>query len=100
MHYDGISVDVCYYGSQGKTKCHAFNSGVGMPRKITVPLRVTPESVQIAKKAAALKEMTLTDYASAALINVANHDIDEFAKAQVKASRKTKGEKPPEIEPK
>jgi hypothetical protein len=64
-----------------------------MPRKITVPLRVTPESVQIAKKAAALLEMTLTDYASAALSDVANRDIAEYFKT---LSRKPKREKPPE----
>ena len=47
------------------------------------------------------QETTLVALRIAARIKVANHDMDEFAKAQVdKASRKTKGEKPTESEPK
>jgi uncharacterized protein (DUF1778 family) len=61
-----------------------------MAKKETMPVRLADDAIQIAKKAASLKGMTLSDYASEALLAIANRDIDNFAKERVKASQKPK----------
>jgi len=58
-----------------------------MTRRDTMPVRLGPEAIEAAKKAASLKGMTLTDYATAVLLESANRDLDEFAKSRVKASK-------------
>jgi hypothetical protein len=51
-------------------------------RKPTTPVRLEHDAIETAKVAASLKGMTLMEYASAVLLEVANRDIDEYAKAR------------------
>ncbi len=52
-----------------------------MPRADTMPVRLGKDAIEVAKKAASLKGMTLADYATAVLLESANRDIDEFAES-------------------
>jgi uncharacterized protein (DUF1778 family) len=63
-----------------------------MSRRDTMPVRLGNDAIEAAKKAAALKGQTLTEYATRVLLEVANHDIDEFVKSRSKAPRKAKEE--------
>lgn len=58
----------------------------------SMPVRLDVQAIEAAKIAASFKGETLTAYASRVLLDVANHDIDEFVKARSKLSRKTKGD--------
>lgn len=64
-----------------------------MTRRDTMPVRIGNEAIAAAKKAAGLKGLTLSDYVTGMVLEVANHDIDEFVKARIKA-QKTKPDKP------
>ncbi len=55
-----------------------------------MPVRLGNDAIEAAKKAAALKGQTLTEYATGVLLAAANHDIDEFVKSHAKASQKPK----------
>jgi hypothetical protein len=61
-----------------------------MTRRDTMPVRLGHDAIEVAKKAASLKGMTLTDYATAVLMESANRDIDEFARDRIKAKRPKK----------
>jgi hypothetical protein len=66
-------------------------AGVGvMTKRDNIPVRLGIEAVDIAKKAAALKGLTLADYATDVLLEAANRDLDEFSRARVQATRRTR----------
>ena len=53
-----------------------------MPAKGTVPVRLTVEAVREARVAAATKEMSLVEYASAKLLAAALEDNDQWSKGR------------------
>ena len=59
-----------------------------MSRRDTMPVRLGNEAIEAAKKAAALKGQTLTDYATQVLLRAATDDIDEFVRSHSKATAK------------
>jgi hypothetical protein len=58
----------------------------------TMPIRLSMEAVEAVRIAAPIKGMTLSEYASAVLVEIANRDIDAYAKARA-GSQHTKGSK-------
>lgn len=55
-----------------------------------VPVRIDEEALKVAKIAASFKGITLKDYVSAALIEIAKRDIDQgYASMAGKRSEKT-----------
>jgi hypothetical protein len=66
-----------------------------------MPVRLGTEAIEAAKIAASLKGMTMSDYATAVLLEAANRDIDEWSKARVQAkTRKGRGKPADEEEAK
>jgi hypothetical protein len=53
-----------------------------------MPVRLGKEAIAAAKKAAALKGKSLTDYATAVLLAAANRDIDAFVREQTSKAKK------------
>lgn len=52
------------------------------PERKTMPVRLGHEAIEAAKIAASLKGMSLAEYATAVLLEMANRDIDEWTKAR------------------
>jgi hypothetical protein len=57
-----------------------------------MPVRLGTEAIQAARKAAALKGLTLGEYATTVLLEAANRDLDEFAAGRVQAKKPSKKE--------
>ena len=61
------------------------------PERRTMPVRLGYEAIEAAKIAGSLKGMSLAEYATAVLLEKANHDIDEFSKARSQRALRRRG---------
>jgi hypothetical protein len=63
-------------------------------KKTTMPVRLGTEALEAAKIAASLKGMSLTEYATEVLQEVANRDIDQWSETRAEKSKAARGSSP------
>jgi hypothetical protein len=63
-------------------------------KKTTMPVRLGTEALEAAKIAASLKGMSLAEYATEVLREVANRDIDQWSETRAEKSKAAKGVSP------